>query len=61
MGMLMHHTWQKQQEQKKTNAAEEVKKEEIPFTEPAESEPVKPAKKEERKSVPATRRRKTGK
>lgn len=60
MGMLMHHTWQKQHEQKKTNAAEEVKKEEIPFTEPV-SEPEKPVKKEERKSVPATRRRKTGK
>ena len=61
MGMLMHHTWQKQQEEMKNPpapAGEPEVEEELPFTEPEEpvEEPVKTVRK-----TPATRRRKNAK
>lgn len=56
MGMLIHHTWQEQQN---AVANAPVNEEEIPFTEPEENpEPVEEQKKPARKTAPATRRRK---
>jgi len=63
MGMLMHHTWQKQQED--ANIAP-VNEEGIPFAEPEEQveEPVgakEEPKKPVRRTTTATRRRKSAK
>lgn len=62
MGMLMHHTWQKQQEEMKNSpapAGEPEVEEELPFTEP--EEPVEEPETKTVRKTPATRRRKTAK
>ena len=60
MGMLMHHTWLKQQEAEK---AKTVVEEEIPFTEPEEpaEKPVEPTVKKAATAKKAVSRRKSSK